>query len=60
MRPAPRAVSSRFGAESDLELELTGRPTRPDCNQLWASYALKQPELEIQIGSVRIRMPRAT
>ena len=58
MRPAPRVVSSRFGTESDLELELNERPTRFDCNQLWASYALRQLELKIQISSVRIRIAR--
>ena len=31
-----------------------------DCNQLWASRAFSQRELQIQFSSVRIRTPRTT
>ena len=59
-RIPPPLGSYRFGTESDLELELVERPARVDCNQLWASRAFSQRELQIQFSSVRIRTPRTT
>ena len=53
-------ASSRFGAESDLELELVERPASFDWGQLWASHKLRQLELKIQSSSARGRMLRTT
>ena len=55
---SPPIGSSHFGTESDLEFELVERPTRFDCNQLWANHARRQLELKIQISSDRVGVPR--
>ena len=58
VRIRPLIGSSHFGTESDLEFELVDRPTRFDSSQLWANHARRQLELEIQIGSDRVWVPR--
>ena len=58
VRVRPPIGSSHFGTESDLEFELVERPTRFDCNQLWANHARRQLELKTQISSDRLGVPR--
>ena len=58
VRNRPLIGLSRFGIESDLEFELVERPVRFDCSQLWANHARGQLELNIQISSDRVGVPR--
>ena len=58
VRMRPPIGSSHFGTESDLEFELVERPARFDRNNLWANHARRQLELNIQISSGRIGVPR--
>ena len=55
---SPPIGSSHFVTESGLEFELVERPACFDCSQLWANYARRQLELETQISSDRIGVPR--
>ena len=58
VRIRPPIGSSHLGTESDHGFELVERLARFDCSQLWANYARRQLELEIQINSDRIGVPR--
>ena len=57
-RVRPPIGSSHFGTESDLEFELVERPACFDCSQLWAHNARRKLELETQISSDMITVPR--